>query len=125
MTTIEKTYRNLREELDGDASAEPEALNEFRVLRGGAALLFANKAKISGDKVVRNAQKGKGILGKKKPDSTTDNRLDNLTEALDFMFDCLIENRFQIGNLVSISLASALISERSNKELSKILKQRR
>ena len=122
--TIEKTYRHLREELEELERVEPETLNEFRILRGGAALVLANKAKTSGDKVVRNAQKGKTILGRVKPKSTED-KLNQLTEALDVMFDCLIDNRGQIGNLVGISLTSALISERSNKELSKILKQRR
>lgn len=116
----EKTYMTLREELD-----DPQSLQEFRMLRGGAALVFANKAKTSGDKLVRNAQRGKGILGKTKPDSTPDDRLNNISQALEVMFECLIDGRVQVGNLVGISLASALISERSTKELTKILKQRR
>ena len=42
-------------------------------------------------------------------------------EALDEMFNALIENRKQMGNLVGVALSSALISERSSKELQKII----
>ena len=54
---------------------------------------------------------------------TTDDRVELLQSALVKMFDTQIELRKQIGNLVGVALTSALISEKSNKELTKIMKQ--
>lgn len=122
MKQQDKTYIELREELDG---MEPEALNEFRLLRGASAVLFANNAKKHGDKLVSSARQGKSVLSRIKRDTSTEDRINITAEALDLLFDCLISSRSQIGNLVGISLASTLISERSTKELTKIMKQRR
>ena len=52
---------------------------------------------------------------------TTDDRVELIQEAMDEMFNALIENRKQMGNLVGVALSSALISERSSKELQKII----
>ena len=38
------------------------------------------------------------------------------------MFDTVIENRKQIGILVGIAAASALLSERSTKQLTKLIR---
>ena len=47
---MSKEYETLREEMD------KQALNELRVVRAGAALLYANKVKQSGNKVVRSTR---------------------------------------------------------------------
>lgn len=122
MKTRDKTYTELREELN---ETEPEFLDESRFLRGASALLFASNAKMYGNQLVANARQGKSVLSRIKPDTPTETQIKLTAEALDHLFDCLISGRSQIGNLVGISLASTLISERSTKELTKILKQRR
>jgi len=122
MESREKTYRELREEIGPD---EPEQLNELRLVRAGSALVFARNAKKHGDKLVSNAKKGQSILSRIKQDTPTEKRIELTAEALDVLFDCLMDARSQVGNLVGISLASTLISERSNKEITKLNKQRR
>ena len=123
--TLEKTYKDLKEELEDSEVIEPELLNEFRIIRGGTALVLASKSKQSGDKVVQHARTGQSHLNRINKDIPVEKKLDHISEAMKEMFDCFIENRQQIGHLVGISLASVLISERSTKELTKILKQRR
>ena len=87
-------------------------------LRSGA---MASKSKII-DEVVKHANDGKSILKTLKQDMTTDERVELLQNAMMKMFDAVIENRKQIGNLVGIATASALISERSTKQLTKLIR---
>ncbi len=121
----EKTYQRLREELNDLEGYSPEQLDEIRILRGAAALTFAARAKQSGDKVVQHSRQGKEHLSKLKRQESIEDKIDVLSDALDEMFDGLVQTRIQIGNLVGISVASVLISERSTKELTKILNKRR
>ena len=114
-------YRQIVEEQELDHSSSPDELNEIRVLRGASALVFAQKSKAAGDKVVQSANRGKNILKRFRTDMTTDERVEVIQESLDEMFNALIENRKQMGNLVGVALSSALISERSSKELQKII----
>ena len=123
--SLESTYRQLREELEFQEPSTSEALNEVRVLRGATALVFATNAKKAGDNVVRYAQEGKSKLSKINKNSSDAERLEAIISAQASMFDALIENRKQIGNAVGISLASVLVSERSNKQLVKLLNKRR
>ena len=115
-------FDELVEELDIENRDDLEQLDESRFLRGASALLFASKSKQSGNKVVQYANRGKTILNRFKRDMTTDERVELLQNAMMKMFDAVIENRKQIGNLVGIATASALISERSTKQLTKLIK---
>ena len=83
--------------------------------------MFAQKSRTAGDKVVQSANRGKSILGRFKANMTTDDRVELIQQAMEEMFNALIENRKQMGNLVGVALSSALISERSSKELQKII----
>ena len=114
-------YRQIVEEQELDHSSSPDELNEIRVLRGASALVFAQKSRTAGDKVVQSANRGKSILGRFKANMTTDDRVELIQQAMEEMFNALIENRKQMGNLVGVALSSALISERSSKELQKII----
>ena len=118
---ITDAYRQVIEEQELDYSSTPEELNELRILRGASALVFAKKSKSAGDKVVQSANRGKNILKRFKTDMTTDDRVELIQEALDEMFNALIESRKQMGNLVGVALSSALISERSSRELQRII----
>ena len=123
--TIERTYRDLREELDYLDTVEPELLSEFRIIRGTSAVVLASKSKQHGDKCVQHARRGQSHLNRIKSNDTPEEQLAHIKDALEEMFDCIIDTRLQIGSFVGIALASVLISERSNKELNKILKQKR
>ena len=118
---ITEAYRQVIEEQQLDYASAPEELNELRILRGASALVFAKKSKAAGDKVVQSANRGKNILKRFRTDMNTNERVEVIQEALDEMFNALIENRKQMGNLVGVALSSALISERSSKELQKII----
>ena len=56
---------------------------------------------------------------------SVNDKLNVLNDAMEEMFNITIENRKQIGNLVGVALTSALISERSRKELEKIMRTSR
>mgnify|MGYP000195883061 CR=1 FL=1 len=120
---INNTIRQVMTEQNLDYDSDLEQLDEIRILRGASALVFAQKSKQSGDKATQHSNEGKSILNRFKQDMTTDDRVELLQSALVKMFDTQIELRKQIGNLVGVALTSALISERSNKELTKIMKQ--
>ena len=120
---IDRTTRFINEMTDEDMS--PEELNEFRIIRGASALVFASKSKQAGNKVVQHARRGQGHLDKLKRQESVEEKIDVLAAALDEMFNGLIQNRIQMGNLVSVAVASVLISERSDKALTKLMKQRR
>jgi len=123
--TIERTYREIREERDYLESTEPELLTEFRLIRTGSAVLLANKSKRYGDKVVQHAKKGQSHLNRISKTDTPEEKLEHIADALDEMFDCIIDTRLQIGSFVGVALSSVLISDRSTKELTKILKGKR
>ena len=120
---VEHTYRELRREIQEISEVDEELLNEFRMIRAGTAMVFASRSKQAGDRSVQHAKKGQSHLGRIKKDQPTEETLDHISEALDEMFEALIDQRSQIGHLVGISLASVLISERSGKDLTKIVKQ--
>ena len=100
--TLEKTYKELKEELEDSEVIEPELLNEFRIIRGGTALVLASKSKQSGDKVVQHARTGQSHLNRINKDDPVEKKLDHISEAMKEMFDCFIENRQQIGHLVQL-----------------------
>ena len=120
---IEHTYRELVREREEALESDPETLNEFRMIRAGTAMVFASRSKQAGDRSVQHAKKGQSHLDRIRKDDPTEKTLDHISEAMDEMFEAIIDQRSQIGNLVGISLASVLISERSGKDLTKILKQ--
>ena len=133
--SLTNTYRdiyreeNVQEETDVEVLLEQiQQLDEIslsRALRGISAIVFARNSKKNGDNITRTANKGKSILKRFKRDMSVDDKLNVLNDAMEEMFNITIENRKQIGNLVGVALTSALISERSRKELEKIMRTSR
>ena len=121
---LEETCRKILNETFDDSCYEEntELLNEVRFLRGSSALVLASRSKRYGDTAVRHAKSGQSHLKRINKNDTTDEKIEHIADALDEMFDCQINIRNQIGNLVGVALASVLISERSDKELKKINK---
>jgi hypothetical protein len=114
-----RKYLHPHQENEPD-DATPEQLDEFRILRGGAALALAAKSKKEGDALVRHAKEGQSILKRDRKDMPVEERISLLNDALDKLLDAQIASRNQLGNLVGISLTSALISERSEKQIQKL-----
>ena len=123
--TVESTYRELLREQQDIRSFEQQELNEFRILRGAAALALAAKSKQYGDKASQDATKGKGSIGKVSREETVEDKINRLAEGLEQSLNAQINIRNQIGSLVGICLTAALIAERSDKELRKLSKPRR
>ena len=133
--SLTNTYRDIYREENGQEEADVEVLLEqiqqldeislSRAFRSVSAIVFARNSKKNGDNVVRIANKGKSILKRFKPNMSVDEKLDVLNDGLEEMFNLHIQTRNQIGNLVGVALASALISERSRKELEKMMRKSR
>jgi hypothetical protein len=123
--SIESTYRAMNETMNLDENSSIESLQETRFLRVASALVFAQNAKKAGDNVTRISQQGKTKLKTIKKDATVEERLEVLSDSVSLMFDALTENRKQIGHLVGVALTSAIVSERSAKQLIKLLNKRR
>ena len=69
---------------------------------------------------MRHAKEGQSILKRDRKDMPVEERISLLNDALDKLLDAQIASRNQLGNLVGISLTSALISERSEKQIQKL-----
>lgn len=115
--TTQKTYTQIREETD------IEALNEFRVLRSGAVLVFASKVREQGRKIEQhmNAAQTKFTYAKKADD--INEKINLFIDGLDEMAQGITDMRFVMGNMTGISVSSALLAERSNKEIQKIIRK--
>ena len=98
-----------------------EPLNEVRLIRGGSVLVLAAKAREYGNKVSQSSKRGKDELNKIQKAENIEKKLDALSGSLAHMFDAIMYSRLQIGSLTGIALTTGLISERSNKELSKLM----
>ena len=114
-----KTFQELRED------TEPEQLDEFRVLRAGAALFYATKVKEKGKRIESALRRSQADFGKAKREEDLDKKITFLAEGMEGITEALYFTRFMLGEMTGVSLSSALIAERSNKELEKMIKGRK
>jgi hypothetical protein len=114
-----KTFKELRED------TEPEQLDEFRVLRAGAALFYATKVKEKGKRIETVLRRAQSDFNKVKNEKEIDKKLTYLSEGMGGIVEALWHTRFMLGEMTGVSLSSALIAERSNKELEKMIKGRK
>ena len=112
-----KTYEELREQTD------IEDLNEFRVIRAGATLVFASKVREQGRRVEAHMKSAQGDFQKAKREEEIDKKINHLLDGLDELSQGVTDMRYMMGNMSGIALSAALISERSNKELIKLTKK--
>jgi|TARA_Y100000296_G_scaffold81889_1_gene109850 hypothetical protein len=112
-----KTYEELRE--------ETEALNELRVVRAGAAVFYATKVRESGKKLESKINEAKQDFTKAKTQESIAKKIDTMLDGMAALGDGLIAHRQMIGNLTGVAVSSALLSERSNKQLTKLMKGKR
>jgi len=111
---MSKTYTQLRD--------DTEPLNELRVLRTGAALLYASKVKTEGDKTVARIKDAQAQLNKVAGAKTTEEKLDIIADGIGSMGDAIIAQRLMLGNMTGIVLFAALLAERTDKQMIKLLK---
>jgi len=111
---MSKTYEQLRD--------ETEPLNELRVLRTGAALLYANKVKAEGDKSVARIKDAQAHLRKVPAAKTTEDKLDIIAVGIATMGDAIIAQRLMLGNMTGIIFFSAMLAERTDKQVIKLMK---
>lgn len=111
-----KRFYEMREE------TEPEQLDEFRVLRAGAALFYAAKVKEKGKRVETAIRRTQADFNKAKREEDIDKKLTFLAEGMEGLAEALWHTRFMLGDMTGVSVSSALIAERSNKEIQKLMK---
>ena len=109
-----KTYEELRE--------ETEQLNEVRALRAGAAVFYATKVRESGKKLESKVSEAKQDFNKAKTQESLAKKIDTMVDGLQALGDALIAHRQMVGNLTGVAVSSALLAERSNKQLTKLMK---
>jgi len=112
-----KIYTQLRDEI--------ESLNELRLVRTGAALLYATKVKTDGDKTEARIKDSQAHLRKVSNATTTEDKLDIIAVGIATMGDAIISQRMMLGNMTGIAVASAILAGRTDKQLVKLLRGKR
>jgi len=102
--------------------SENELLDENRLVRKGLGLVLGRQSKIHGDKSVQNFKNSQRLLS--NPSKDMEKRMDNLEKGLIEYSEGMINLRKQIGSLVSMVNLSILLSERTDKQISKLSKKR-
>lgn len=111
-------FREAKNQVDTD-----ESLNESRSLvRKGAATVFtlqsrthANTAQTAFRRSLTALQSSKSI--------STDEKIDTLSDALQGVLEGLTEMTKQLNQTTAVSASSALLNERSDKEILSLLRQ--
>jgi len=98
--------------------SEDELLDENRLVRKG----LGRQSKTHGDKSVQNFKNSQWLLSNSSKD--IEKRMDNLEKGLIEYSEGMINLRKQIGSLVSMVNLSILLSERTDKQISKLSKKR-
>ncbi len=109
-----KTYTELRE--------QTEQLNEFRILRAGAILAYANRVKQFGTRIEQDMRSASSDLSKIKQLDNVEDKLDAMASAMDKMTSAIVHQRHMIGSLTGVSVAAGLLAERTDKQIKQILK---
>ena len=110
-----KTYKELKQELENR-----DDLKESRLLRKGVSLVFARNAKKHGDDAVRHFKSAQTKLNK-RPLDTPEDLIERFTEGLNELCEGMISLRKQNGAVTSLTLTSALLNERTDKQVQKLL----
>jgi len=99
-------------------------LQESRLLRKGAALILARSSKKHGDTAETHFNNAQRSLTK-KPDQSLEDQMKSLLEGLNEMCDGLISLRKQSGSITGIATAAVLFNERTDKQISSLVKRRK
>ena len=108
-----KTFDEVREQ------GGPEVLEESRLLRKGAALAFAARARGDGLKLERKIASAKDTLRPRAGDSLEE-QMKRIQEGLIEMCEAQLEQRRLLGNLTAIVVSGQLLGERNSATLQRI-----
>ena len=117
METRMKTYKELKQELENR-----DDLKESRLLRKGVATAYAIRARNEGKKVEHNLFNAKQTL-RPRSNETAEEQIKRLQEGLIEMCDANISLRKQLGAMTAIIVSGQLISERTNKQIGKLVRK--
>ena len=109
-----KTYELLRE--------ETQELNELRIVRAGAALFYATKVRESGKRVESKVGEAKSDFTKAQREDDITKKIDAMADGLSALGEALIAQRIMLGNMTGVALTSALLAERTDKQLKQLTK---
>ena len=98
-------------------------LQESRLLRKGAALILARSAKKHGDTAVNHFNNALRSFSNKS--DTLEDQMVNLLSGMKEMAEGLISLRQQNGANTGIATAAVLFNERTEKQITQLLKKRR
>ena len=99
-------------------------LTESRLLRKGAAILLARSAKKHGD-TATNLFNAAQRLFSRKLDQSLEDQMTNLLKGLNELCSGLISMRKQNGSNTSIATAAVLFNERTDKQITSLMKKRK
>ena len=115
--TMTKAFSTLREEHQQD-------LHEINLLRAGSALLFAKKVRENGKKVETLTRSAKGHFDSAAREENIEKKIDKMMDGMTDIADALFAERMMLGNLTGVAVSSAVLAERTDKSLNKLIKGR-
>ena len=99
-------------------------LTESRLLRKGAAILLARSAKKHGDAATNHFNAAQRLFSRKL-DQSLENQMENLMKGLNELCSGLVSLRKQNGSNTSIATAAVLFNERTDKQITSLIKRRK
>jgi hypothetical protein len=99
-------------------------LKESRLLRKGVALLLARSSKKHGDTAENHFNSAKRSFTK-KPNQSIEDQVTSIASGLNEMCDGLISLRKQSGSITGIATTAVLLNEKTDKQISLLLKKRK
>ena len=99
-------------------------LTESRLLRKGAAILLARSAKKHGDAATNHFNAAQRLFSRKL-DQSLEDQMTNLLKGLNELCSGLISMRKQNGSNTSIATAAVLLNERTDKQITSLMKKRK
>ena len=99
-------------------------LKESRLLRKGVALILARSAKRSGDTAVNHFNNAQRSFTK-KPNQSIEDQVTALASGLNSVCEGLINLRKQSGSITGIATTAVLLNEKTDKQISLLLKKRK
>ena len=113
-----KSFKDTTNEVSDDS------LQESRLIRKGAAILLARSAKKHGDTATNHFAAAQRLFSRKL-DQSLEDQMENLLKGLNEVCDGLISLRKQNGSNTSIATAAVLFNERTDKQITSLMKRRK
>ena len=104
-----------------DIRNQEQILTELRVVRAGATLYYAAQVKQDGNKLEAQMNSAKSSFNRMKTEKDDGKKMDHMAAGFSALCDAMIQQRKMLGNITGLALSAALISERSNKEITKLM----